>query len=338
MSFRLWTIFYAFALVAVALATFGAWGILPAGYVAIFWGFVFYAPNGDLTPAKLLFVAALLILAAVTLFQAVSTPRAVSQRGQCFLNVRSISRSILTHARNSRGLPSPIVNSGTNQPLLSWRARLLRHLNRPGDYDQIDFAQVWNSAANGKVTFFPIGEFQCPSHGTLFPSTNYFAVVGPQTAWPPDGGRTLGEITDGLADTILLIEAGDRGINWAEPRDLSFDEAVELLTSPTRQGVGHVVNHGFFYKPGHVLNVAFADGSVDWLHLPLDRELAVALLTVNGGEPEARGQAAAPKLDYAKCYVFGLFVFLAVLPAAWVRRSRRVAARENEYAEQKAES
>ena len=37
MSFRLWTIFYVFALLAAAMATFGPWGIIAALVVLAFW-------------------------------------------------------------------------------------------------------------------------------------------------------------------------------------------------------------------------------------------------------------------------------------------------------------
>jgi prepilin-type processing-associated H-X9-DG protein len=47
------------------------------------------------------------------------------------------------------------------------------------------------------------------------------------------------------------------------------------------------VNDGFFYKPSYGRNVAFADGHVEFLRGPISRELAAALLTVDGGEDVA---------------------------------------------------
>jgi prepilin-type processing-associated H-X9-DG protein len=132
-------------------------------------------------------------------------------------------------------------------------------------------------------------------------------------------------LTDGLATTILLMEAADEQVRWAEPKDLSFTRAMELLTNPRPTG-GHEIRNGFFYKPGFGRNVLFADGHVEFLKLPLDRKLAEALLTANGGEEidlSALERVTTPVLDYAKCYAFAVFVALSLMPVGLaMRRSK----------------
>jgi prepilin-type processing-associated H-X9-DG protein len=85
------------------------------------------------------------------------------------------------------------------------------------------------------------------------------------------------------------------------------------------------VNHGYFYKQSWAVNAAFLDGHVRFLHLPLSRELATALLTVDGGEEidEAVFDQGVAELAYAKCYAFAAFVTLALWPGVrlmWRRR------------------
>jgi hypothetical protein len=60
-------------------------------------------------------------------------------------------------------------------------------------------------------------------------TTSYVAVVGPNAVWR--GGRALrytdfNENLGNLLRTVALVEVADSGIEWMEPRDLTFSEAV----------------------------------------------------------------------------------------------------------------
>ena len=78
--------------------------------------------------------------------------------------------------------------------------------------------------------------------------------------------------------------------------------------------------------PGQRIGVTFVSGRYELLRLPLRRELAVALLTVDGGEEidEAEWQAITePALDYGAIYGLTAFVALALWPClGWGRRER----------------
>jgi hypothetical protein len=83
MSFRLWTIFYVFALVAAALATFGAGGIFAALIVLGFWAWVFYAPKPDLTIANVFFVIVAVGMLIALLLPSVPPARETARRNVC---------------------------------------------------------------------------------------------------------------------------------------------------------------------------------------------------------------------------------------------------------------
>ena len=152
-------------------------------------------------------------------------------------------------------------------------------------------------------------------------------MVGDRAAFPPDRGRSVAEFKDGTAQTIALIEAPHMHIGWAEPRDLTMDEAVEFLSSPPESNdYGHPINAGFFYKPSRGVHVAFVDGWVRLLKLPIKREHAQALLTVDGGEsidPSNIPTAENPEIDYARIYSLSVFVLLTLLPAINLRKKSR---------------
>ena len=58
---------------------------------------------------------------------------------------------------------------------------------------------------------------------------SYVAVVGPNAAWAGDKPRKLADFGDDPSGTIMLVEAVNAGIDWAEPRDFSLD-----APAPTR--------------------------------------------------------------------------------------------------------
>lgn len=320
MSFRLWMIFYAFALLAAAMATFGMWGIAATFVVAVFWG-VIYPSRHEVSLVGCLVIISAIILIIALLLPAVHSVRALSRVTQCEYNLKNIAMALLNHESQHGTLP-PASQKDSTALKNSWRVSILPELECADLYEKLDLSKSWDDRANQAVTSVGIMVFQCPNHG-IGSTTDYFAIVGPQTAWPESGSRSIREIKDGPANTILLVEAGGRGVQWAEPRDLTFEEAVELLSQPPSENDGHLVENGFFYKPRIVRNVAFADGHVASINMPLDRELAAALLTVDGSEDidlAAMDAATQPQLNYAKCYSLGLFVILSLLPVTWVWR------------------
>jgi prepilin-type processing-associated H-X9-DG protein len=77
------------------------------------------------------------------------------------------------------------------------------------------------------------------------------------------------DITDGTADTVMLVEVADAGIHWMEPRDLTFAEATVGKASSFHAG-------GF--------NTLFCDGSIHFLDNDLSTAVLHDLLTALGGE------------------------------------------------------
>jgi hypothetical protein len=138
----------------------------------------------------------------------------------------------------------------------------------------------------------------------------------------------LSEITDPKSETILLIEATNRGVPWAKPGDLTFDEAVQILTGEVEWALHpEGPNREFFYRTLHKavpgINIAMVDGSVHFLARPLPRDVAIALLTVDGGERVLETQLdehTEPQLDWPKVYGLCVFVFLSLSPIAFLRR------------------
>ena len=121
--------------------------------------------------------------------------------------------------------------------------------------------------------------FRCPSEDSSPPNTtSYVAIVGPSTMWPGAKGVTANQMTDGLSNTIAIVEAKNLAVPWLEPRDL--DEAslsMVINDKATKNALSSDHSSG--------VNVLMADGSVKFFKQGIDTELFKGLLTIAGGEP-----------------------------------------------------
>ena len=88
--------------------------------------------------------------------------------------------------------------------------------------------------------------------------------------------RRLEDVTDGVSETLLLIESTASRTHWMAPNDQPFDEIASAdLPARTPLSSG---NH----KPDAVC--VFADGSFRLFDAALPADTLKAMLTVNGGE------------------------------------------------------
>lgn len=88
----------------------------------------------------------------------------------------------------------------------------------------------------------------------------------------------MSDFTDGLENTILLVEINNSDIHWMEPRDLDFDTMSFLVNDTQRPSISAP------HPTGPV--VVFADSISGYRLAPsLRPETLKALLTIAGGEP-----------------------------------------------------
>jgi Protein of unknown function (DUF1559) len=156
----------------------------------------------------------------------------------------------------------------------SWRVLILPYIGQEDLYKEYRFDEPWDGPNNRKLasrmprTFALHGEDR-PGNTT----TNYLAVVGPETIWQGPVGVPQEAIKDGLSNTILIVENAGAGVHWMEPRDLFFADMDFTLNSPN--GVSST-----FLKPA----VVMADCSVMTLNKNVEPQTLRAMLTINGGE------------------------------------------------------
>ena len=333
MKFRLVSLLWAFALLASAMATFGALGILSWLIIILFWTCIKTGQKANSLGYIIAIVTVVLIV--VMLLHSVQSAREVARRAQCMNNMKWLSLSLLNYESTNGQLPAASQSDPNSEHPHSWRVWVLPFLESSNIYSKYRMDQPWHSAANTKLinNAWPMYPCTCPAHSHTEPNTHYFAVVGEQTMWPPGRGRKISEVVDGTSNTIMLIESQHKAVPWAKPEDLSFEKAVELLTDPpTSSDFGHLVDEGFFHKPSSGINVAFADASVRFLPLPISKENAIAILTADGGEAidfDDVQQLTSPELDFGRIYALCLFVLLSLAPVAKLKEKKNTS-EENE--------
>lgn len=250
---------------AAAKAAKGPSGVLIAVIVLVCVLVVFVACGGILT---------------ALLLPAIQGSREAARKTQCANNLRQISLALFMYNESYDCFPPAYVADETGKPIHSWRVLILPFLGHQTLYDRYDFGAPWNSPSNRAVTSTPLEIYRCPNDEGSDPlETNYVMIVGAGTFGSGGTPRHQGELRDGAAGTIMLVETADSGIHWAEPRDLKAEQMSFEVNAD--KGPGLRSRHA-----GGV-NVALCDGSVRFLNESTDPEQLEAMTTIDAGDPVA---------------------------------------------------
>jgi hypothetical protein len=265
MQFRLSTIFLVFFNVAASLALFGVWGLWNASVIMLAALSLNHTKNlkSGISYAFQLILFGI-ICTGLLMLPAVGTSHEARRRVQCIDNLKQIGLALHNYHKANGHFPMANVVDQNGKPLLSWRVEILSLMDHgffynsyARLYDSMKKDEPWNSQHNVKVLGqFSISEYNCPSdtHENYYVMANYIAIIGPGTAWREDGPMKLSDLPDGGSHTVMLVEVANSGVHWAEPRDLTVDEALERMK--TGNGLGISSSH-----PA-IINILFADGMV----------------------------------------------------------------------------
>ena len=173
------------------------------------------------------------------------------------------------------GFPTAAITSRNGKRLLSWRVAILPDLDQEPLYHKFKLDEPWDSPHNKELLKYMPKIYEClskplPGEGM----TCYRAFVGKDTLLDPVRPVRIGQITDGLTNTLMVVEAND-AVPWTKPDDLPFD--------PAKHGRGNgLLGAGSAHRGG--FNAAFADGSVRFISSSISQDVLRALITRSGGE------------------------------------------------------
>jgi hypothetical protein len=240
----------------------------------------------------------------------------------CTSRLQQLAKALLAYHDQHGSYPPAYAADKAGKPMCSWRAQLLPFLDENDLYQQYDANSAWNSPKNSTVSFDRYAsrrfgnDFQCWIDPSSYrgPATNdttsYFAVVGPRTAWHGSAPTRRSDLPDGGRRMILLVESADRAINWKEPKDLTYEEAVSGVNRPSGPCISsaHAIGDDYFHTARHGAFVAFVDGSVHFLPEDISAEDLDALLTGDTARAIDLEALTRPSLDWTHIVALAVLI------------------------------
>jgi prepilin-type processing-associated H-X9-DG protein len=212
-------------------------------------------------------------------------------RAHCANNLKQIGLALHNYHDVNKHFPPVNICDKNGKPLFSWRVEILPMIEYGSLYDTLKKEEPWNSPSNTKLLgqlFIP--EYKCSTaHVNANDyTTNYVAVIGPGTAWRDDGPVKLADLPYNGTRAVMAIEVANSGVHWAEPRDLTVEEAIEGLK--TGKGLRISTAHS------NRINVLFADGHVSSMPSKMPISLWRKLFAGELGSIEELPDESAPDM------------------------------------------
>ena len=183
-------------------------------------------------------------------------------------NLKQIGLAMHNYHSTHDTFPPAYRVDANQKPLLSWRVLILPYLDERKLYDEFHLDEPWDSPVNKPLIARMPKIYASPFEGRPLVAegkTIYLTPRGKMTVFPGESAIKIKDISDGISNTIMILEAGDAdAVIWTKPDDWEVE---------TR-----------FPPPQKRLIVAFSDGSVKTLPEALKPENLKKLLTRNGGE------------------------------------------------------
>ncbi len=201
-------------------------------------------------------------------------------RGECKNNLKQIALALHNYHDDYGCFPPAYVADKNGRPMHSWRVLILPYLDYRAVYERYRFDEPWNGPHNRELVSQAPYMYHCPADKTPKTDTSYVVVVGPSTMFPGEKCVRIKDIGDGTTLTIMVVEMVNSRINWMEPRDLTFDQALRGINPDSQLGISSHHEDG--------AQAAFADGSVRFFRNDFPTGDLRLLLEINDGKPSPR--------------------------------------------------
>lgn len=215
------------------------------------------------------------VACALLLVIAVRYSAHAARMATCARNLLFIQDSICRYEIDHGAFPPAYTTDAGGKPLHSWRVLILPYLSESARslYSQIRLDEPWSSPHNRALAKHIPEYYRCPADSCSIRSTmtNYTAVVGPLGAW--HGAEVAGiPLAGGYRRTIMVVEVVGSGIDWMEPRDLSFEDACAGVNTGVKPGISSHHLAG--------ANCSFADDTTSVLRNDISPHSLRTMLTV----------------------------------------------------------
>ncbi|HEY2251385.1 MAG TPA: DUF1559 domain-containing protein, partial [Planctomycetaceae bacterium] len=220
------------------------------------------------------------------LLPAIAKARQAATRTQSINNLKQLGLAMHNYASVNNTFPPAVLYGPDGKTPYSWRIALLPYLDQAALYGQYDKNEPWDGPNNKlvlakmPVLFRDTGD---PADSTF---SSYYVLTGPSTIFFGKEGCKIQEITDGLSNTLMIVEA-KRDIPWTKPEDIPYAADVAAGDAPSRAVSRYITNAALPKLGGHHPDIFLAelgDGSVRALPQKIDPAFLRSLMTRDGGE------------------------------------------------------
>jgi hypothetical protein len=208
------------------------------------------------------------------LIGAIQAAREAGRCQWCYNNLRQLELGLHNFDGATGGLPPAYLCDENGKAIHSWQSILKPYIGYYSWRKDYSMKEPWDGPNNRKLHSHPDrSTFRCPSvdiDNDSCLTTDYVAVVGPDTMWPGRERVQLPPKGSGNQDTILLIEMPDSDYRSLEPRCPTVEEFLDRIKSPTGKGIRCIHPKGLAYVT--------VGGDVRWFPPDTDLETIRRLL------------------------------------------------------------
>jgi hypothetical protein len=206
------------------------------------------------------------------LVPAVQKVRDAAARVKSSNNLKQLALGMHQYLDTNRTFPPAYSVNKDGKPLLSWRVAILPYIDQMALYKEFHLDEPWDSPHNKKLLEKMPATYRSPKSAAEPGMTNYLTVRGKDTMFPGEKGVGVADVTDGLSNTIMIVEVSDKkAVPWTRPDDFEFNEK-----NPA-DGLLGLWAQGFL--------AAMGDGSVRFITGTIDAKVLKDLFLRNDGNP-----------------------------------------------------
>lgn len=235
---------------------------------------------------------------------ALNAARETARCMHCANNLKQIGLALRSYWDCHGCFPPACTYDRSGRPMHSWRLLIKPFLDGSTTYSYCNFTEPWDSPSNRRLLADRQSVYKCLTDETAWrpdsTATSYVAIVGSRARWRSSKAESTDqELHNHAADTFLVIEMANSGIQWPEPKDIRFDDIQALRSLAAASSHAH--NNGYFFCKTPAVNAVLVHGDMVFL-FPWDSTMNVLTGLLPPEEPST-GTEHGPKYDpFAQLY------------------------------------